>query len=66
VVQAQVMVVENLGMSDLLTVQVDGATALRALLSPDQAWSGRQISLTLPSEMLHWFDSQTGLRVADA
>lgn len=67
VIQAQVTLVENLGMSDLLTTQVENLPhPLRALLPPDQTWSGKQISLALPPEMLHWFDLRTGERVADA
>ncbi len=68
VLQGRVVLVENLGMSDLLTVQVEGTqgTLLRALLPPDQSWSGKQISLALPPEALHWFDVQTGDRLPDA
>jgi multiple sugar transport system ATP-binding protein len=67
VIQGQVTLVENLGMSDLLTVRVEGSELLlRAMLQPDQSWSGRQISLTLPPESLHWFAHQTGERLPDA
>ncbi|MFM7426110.1 MAG: ABC transporter ATP-binding protein [Elainella sp.] len=67
VVQGQVVLVENLGMSDLLTVRVEGSEILlRAMLQPDQSWSGRPISLALPPESLHWFDCQTGERLPDA
>jgi multiple sugar transport system ATP-binding protein len=66
VIPGQVVLVENLGMSDLLTVKVGGEqTTLRALLPPDQAWSGKQINLALPPEALHWFDVQTGERLPD-
>jgi multiple sugar transport system ATP-binding protein len=62
--QGQVMLVENLGMSDLLSIQIENTPYwLRALLSPDQSWADRQISLMLPSESLHWFDPQTGDRL---
>ncbi len=62
--QGQVMLVENLGMSDLLSVQVEGTSiGLRALLSPDQSWGEKNISLVLPAESLHWFDPQTGDRL---
>lgn len=64
VVQGQVILVENLGMSDLLSIQVENTPYwLRALLSPDQSWSDKQISVVLPTESLHWFDPQTGDRL---
>lgn len=64
-VQGQVMLVENLGMSDLLSVQVEGSSiGLRTLLSPDQSWGEKNISLVLPAESLHWFDPQTGDRLS--
>lgn len=67
-IQGRVVLVENLGMSDLLTVQINGPqpVTLRALLAPDQAWNREQISLVLPSEFLHWFHAQTGERLPDA
>lgn len=63
VIQARVGLVENLGMSDLLSVQIEGVnSALRALLPP-QSW-GEQINLALPPEFLHWFDAETGERLS--
>ncbi|MBW4467612.1 MAG: ABC transporter ATP-binding protein [Pegethrix bostrychoides GSE-TBD4-15B] len=67
VIQGEVVVVENLGMSDLLTVRVEGKPEfVRTMLSPDQSWSGKSIKLSIPPEMIHWFDAQTGNRVSDA
>jgi multiple sugar transport system ATP-binding protein len=67
VIQGQVVLVENLGMSDLLTVRVENSPVMiRAMLLPDQSWSGKRISLALPPESLHWFDSETGERLADS
>jgi multiple sugar transport system ATP-binding protein len=67
VIQGNVVLVENLGMSDLMTVRVDGeAEFVRALLSPDQSWSGKSIKLALPPESIHWFDAQSGDRLADS
>jgi len=67
VLQGEVVLVENLGMSDLLTVRVEGKPEfVRAMLLPDQSWSGKSIKLGIPPEMIHWFDAQTGDRLADS
>lgn len=66
VIQGRVLLVENLGMNDLLTIEVRGlADHLRALLPPDQTWGKQQIQLVLPTEALHWFDAQTSQRLID-
>lgn len=67
VMQGQVRLVENLGMSDLLTICIDGSKnmLLRALLAPEQAWGDQQINLTMPLTAIHWFDAQTGDRLSD-
>ncbi len=63
-VQGRVYLVENLGMHNLVSVQIDDSQAqpltLRALLATDQKWSGEDISLVLPPQNIHWFDVQTG------
>lgn len=68
VIRGQVRLVENLGMNDLLTIQIEGGenVFLRALLAPEQSWGDRQISLALPPTAIHWFDAQTGERLQDA
>lgn len=60
--------VENLGMHKLISVQVGNQQAdpvpIRALLPADQTWSGEGVTLSLPSELIHWFDVATGDCVA--
>jgi multiple sugar transport system ATP-binding protein len=63
ILPGRIHLIENLGMSDLLSVQIEGSPApLRALLPP-QSW-GEDIALVLPTEFLHWFDAETGARLA--
>ncbi len=63
-VTGQVYLVENLGMSNLLSIKVQGGEeTIRALLPTDQTWSGDTISVALPSNQLHWFDVQSQLRL---
>ncbi|WP_299414944.1 ABC transporter ATP-binding protein [Acaryochloris sp. IP29b_bin.148] len=63
-VAGQVFLVENLGMSNLLSLKVQGGEeTLRALLPTDQTWSGESLSLALPADQLHWFDVQTQKRL---
>lgn len=63
-IQGRVYLVENLGMHNLVSVQVQdshsGAIALRTLLPTDQNWSNENITLALPPQNIHWFDIQTG------
>lgn len=63
-VTGQVYLVENLGMSNLLSIKVRGGEeTIRALLPTDQTWSGDTISVALPANQLHWFDVQSQLRL---
>jgi multiple sugar transport system ATP-binding protein len=66
-VQGKVVLVENLGMSDLVSLKVRGAEALtlRALIPSDRPWRQETITVMLPAEHLHWFDAQTGDRLLD-
>ncbi|MEB3214187.1 MAG: ABC transporter ATP-binding protein [Leptolyngbyaceae bacterium] len=65
-VKGTVFLVENLGMSYLVSVHVDGSedTTLRVLLPSDQTWD-QQITLTMSPEKLHWFNVQTEERLPD-
>ncbi len=65
-VKGRVFLVENLGMSYLLSVRVNGSEnlKLRVLLPSDQTWN-EQIMLALPPKKLHWFNVQTGERLPD-
>lgn len=63
-VTGQVFLVENLGMSNLLSIKVQGGEeTIRALLPTDQTWSGETISVALPTNQLHWFDVRSQLRL---
>lgn len=66
-VQGKVVLVENLGMSDLVSIRVSGAetTTLRALIPSDRPWRQETITLMLPPEHIHWFDIETGDRLTD-
>lgn len=65
VVKGKVILVEDLGKEQLLTVQVEGTgdKQLRCLLPPDQSWDQEQIALALPVNSRHWFDVESGERV---
>ncbi|GAB4366966.1 MAG: ABC transporter ATP-binding protein [Elainellaceae cyanobacterium] len=66
VIHGAVILKENLGMSDLLSVAVAGTAnrVIRVLLPSDQPWSREDIALAFPADMIHWFDSQTGNRLS--
>ena len=65
VVKGNVILVEDLGKEQLLTVTVEGAEdkQLRSLIPADQTWDGNPVTLALPPNSLHWFDVETGKRV---
>jgi multiple sugar transport system ATP-binding protein len=65
-VQGKVILKENLGMSDLISVRIRGAEnkTIRALLSSDRPWQAESITLRLPSEFIHWFDAEIGDRLS--
>ncbi len=65
-VEGHVFLVENLGMSYLLSVRVKGSEniVIRSLLPADHSWSD-DVTLALPPERLHWFNLQTGERMRD-
>lgn len=56
-VRGQVFLIENLGMSYLISVRVIGAeeVTLRALIPADTGWHQTDIQLALPKHRLHWF-----------
>ncbi len=64
-VSGRVFLVENLGMSDLVSLRVQGdpSLTLRALLPTDAAWSEENLQLALPPEAIHWFDGDTEQRL---
>lgn len=64
-IQGRVILKENLGMSDLISVRVRGAEnkTIRALVPSDRPWREEEITLALPPESIHWFHSETGDRL---
>lgn len=64
-IQGKVFLVENLGMSDLLSVRIKGSDdiTIRTLLPADKQWSHEEVTLALTPNLLHWFNVQTGERL---
>ncbi len=64
-VQGQVFLVENLGMSDLLSVRIKDSNniTIRILLPAERQWGHEEVALTLPPQSIHWFNVQTGERL---
>ncbi len=67
-VSGEVLLVENLGMQALVSVQVVAEEptpiVLRALLPVDTYTLKDRLTLAVPLEAIHWFDPQTGDRLA--
>lgn len=63
-IQGRVFLVENLGMYKLVSVQVANSQAspvtVRTLLSPNEDWSNRELTLAIPEDVTHWFDPVSG------
>ena len=66
-VEGRVFLVENLGMSNLISLEVKGngqkAEIVRALVPIDQSWSGDHVALALVPSAIYWFDVKSGDRV---
>ncbi|NET37407.1 MAG: ABC transporter ATP-binding protein [Cyanothece sp. SIO1E1] len=63
-VQGQIYLVENLGMSNLLSLRIQNSDlTIRVLLPSDQTWESESVYLSLPSNLIHWFHVQTGERL---
>ncbi|NBD14668.1 MAG: ATP-binding cassette domain-containing protein [Cyanobacteria bacterium] len=65
IVKGKVILVEDLGKEQLLTVEVEGAgeKQLRSLIPIDQTWDREEVELALPKHSLHWFDVERGNRL---
>ncbi|MBE9182772.1 ABC transporter ATP-binding protein [Oculatella sp. LEGE 06141] len=65
--QGRVFLVENLGMSNLLSVQLPGSEnrTIRSLLPADRPWSQEDVTLALPPDAIHWFNTETGERLSN-
>ncbi len=63
-IKGRVYLVENLGMYKLVSVRVKSSQTklpiIRALLAPEENWNDEEISLTLTSGKIHWFDVESG------
>jgi multiple sugar transport system ATP-binding protein len=66
-IRGDVFLVENLGMSDLVSVRVHGDENLviRSLIPSDATWSRENIELAIPPQTIHWFDAETEARLVD-
>jgi multiple sugar transport system ATP-binding protein len=64
-IRGNVFLVENLGMSDLISLKVHGSDdmVIRALLPSDAEWQRENLELALPQELIHWFDTETERRL---
>ena len=68
-VEGKVILVEHLGMSQLISVRIAGTDrtgtdrTIRALLPTDQSWQNNQVTLALPPTHTHWFHPETGDRL---
>lgn len=63
-VRGKVILVENLGMSNLVSIRIKGTEAVvRALAPTDQGWDGDEVAVKLPLQLIHWFNVQTGDRL---
>jgi multiple sugar transport system ATP-binding protein len=60
-IRGDVFLVENLGMSDLISLRVHGddQMTLRALLPSDAHWQRENLELAIPPAQVHWFDPET-------
>ncbi len=65
-IRGDVFLVENLGMSDLISLRVygDENLTIRALLPSDAQWSRENLELAISPALVHWFDAETERRLA--
>ncbi|NEO97080.1 MAG: TOBE domain-containing protein, partial [Moorea sp. SIO3G5] len=65
-IEGRIYLVENLGMHNLISVRVKGSDSLsiRALLPNNLTWETEEVTLAIPPQSIHWFDSETCVRVA--
>jgi multiple sugar transport system ATP-binding protein len=63
-IRGRVILIENLGMHYLVSVEIhtarSGNAILRVLIPSDRNWNTEEIALTLPPKHIHWFDIETG------
>ncbi|MEM8640865.1 MAG: ABC transporter ATP-binding protein [Cyanobacteria bacterium P01_G01_bin.54] len=65
-VAGNVILTENFGREQLVTVQISSSSdAVRVLIPPDQTWNKENTGLVLEPQKCHWFDAQTGDRLVE-
>lgn len=66
-IQGRIYLVQNLGMHNLISVQVNGSSliTIRALLPTNLTWEGEEVTLAIPQESIHWFDTKSGNRLSN-
>ena len=66
-IEGRIFLVENLGMQNLISVQVKGSDSgrIRALLPVTQRWEGEEVTLGIKPQAIHWFDVQSGDRLSN-
>ncbi len=64
-IRGDVFLVENLGMSDLVSLRVHGDENLviRSLIPADATWQREDLELAMPPHAIHWFNPETGARI---
>jgi len=64
-IRGDVFLVENLGMSDLVSLRVHGDENLvmRSLIPSDATWERENLELAIPPQAIHWFNAETGARI---
>lgn len=67
-IRGDVFLVENLGMSDLVSLRVQGDENLviRSLIPSDATWNREDLELAIQPHTLHWFNAETGDRAGTA
>lgn len=64
-IEGRIYLVENLGMHNLISVRVKGSDSLsiRALLPNNLTWETEEVTLAISPQLIHWFDSETWVRL---
>ncbi|MCC0176664.1 ABC transporter ATP-binding protein [Waterburya agarophytonicola K14] len=63
-IMGRVYLVEQLGKENLVSIKINNSEkTIRALLSREEDWQDKTISLALNPSKIHWFDLETGDRL---
>lgn len=65
IIRGDVFLVENLGISDLVSLRIHGDDSLviRSLIPADATWSREDLELAIAPHTIHWFDTETEERI---